>query len=63
MLPVVWSGHMAWTIIGVAYSKTCTDMSSFFKWAEILYDFWYNQLPLSSNKELTLSSPSGLEVS
>ena len=54
---------MARTISGVAYFKTCTDMSPYFKWAEMLHDFRYNQPPLSSNKELTLTQPFGLEVS
>ena len=37
---------MARTIFGVAYPKTCTDMSSYFKWAEMWCDFRYNQPPL-----------------
>ena len=36
---------MARTIFGVAYSKTCTDMSFLFKWAEMSCDFLYNQPP------------------
>ena len=41
---------MARTISGVAYSKTCPDMSSYFKWAEMWCDFRYNQPPLVLQK-------------